>query len=79
MCFAARRRSRIDRRCDSCHEVIPAGAEYVRHALPPHFDVNSSDRWWVLTACGWTTGDCRRYWEIDSKDLRGEPHVIPVG
>lgn len=71
------RRARKDYRCDSCGERLVGGEPYVRHALPPNSELGNRS-WWILRSCGWTTGDCRRYWEIDAKDLRQEPHVIPT-
>lgn len=71
-------RSRKDRRCGSCGEEIPKGSMYVRHALPPSSELGNR-HWMVIHSCGWSTGECRRYWEIDAKDLAGELHVIPVG
>lgn len=75
--LATPRRARKDRRCDSCGEVIPKGSPYVHHSLPPGSDIGNT-HWMTLNACGWWTTDCRRYWVIDSRDLNGEPHVLPV-
>lgn len=76
--IAVVRRSRRDRRCETCGETIRKGDEYVRHALPPHTEPFDSDRWWSLVQCGWLTSECRRYWEIDAKIAAGDPLPIPL-
>lgn len=45
--------SRRQRYCEvaSCHhgdDRIARGDRYARLVLPPHWDVNGSDRWWPL-------------------------------
>lgn len=71
------RRARKTFRCDSCHYEILAGHRYVRHSLPPHSDIGNH-HWLTLKTCGWLTSDCRQYWEIDSRELAGEPSVLPA-
>lgn len=44
-----------------CGSPIAAGTRYVRAALPPMVDPNSSPHWWTMRAHGATLYDCPTY------------------